>query len=75
MSEQIARNLIGPFPMSQPPLRSGWYMVDLTSDGGPPVPWYWSLKAATWSDEDDGLGDPCPIDQAAGWYGLLGPES
>jgi hypothetical protein len=72
MDKTFLNSLLGPFPMSMPPVRGGFYAVDV---GGRTEMWHWSLPTQEWSDRDDGLGERLDPATARGWYGQRPPPT
>lgn len=71
MNKRFLDSLLGPYPMNDPPVRVGFYAVELKNSGGRFEMWYWSGTA--WSDSDDGLGDTLDPEKGSGWWGKFPP--
>jgi hypothetical protein len=69
MDRSFLDSLLGPFPMSTPPVRKGFYAVELNA--GQFEMWYWDCTQ--WLDSDDGLGDVRDPVRAIGWWGKFPP--
>lgn len=70
MAKSVLDDLVGPFPMEAPPVRSGFFAVAVRGSKKLDL-WFWN--GAAWVDSDDGLGDDCPSELASGWYGKFPP--
>ena len=70
MAKSNLDDLVGPFPMETPPVRSGFFAVAIRGSRNFDL-WFWN--GTTWVDSDDGLGDNCPLEVASGWYGKFPP--
>ncbi len=71
MNKRFLDGLLGPFPMGTPPVREGFYAVELKGTDAQFEMWHWG--GGIWTDSDDGLGDTMAPDQASGWWGKFPP--
>lgn len=70
MINKFTATLIGPFPMSTPPVREGFYAVANGTDTPREM---WCYMDGQWYDSDDGLGSLMDTSQATGWFGANQP--